>query len=106
MITVTQTDDVVMASRFGKCIRFPLGEVRLFKGRTSSGVRGMKLVKDDEVISLSVLKHLDVSSEQREDYLKAVRAKGRLKSTDYFAKPEDKARDVEAAAKLESSPFR
>jgi DNA gyrase subunit A len=106
VITVTQTDDVVMASRFGKCIRFPLGEVRLFKGRTSSGVRGMKLVKDDEVISLSVLKHLDVSSEQREDYLKAVRAKGRLKSTDYSAKPEDKARHVEVAAKLESSPFR
>jgi len=106
VITVTQADDVVMASRFGKCIRFPLGEVRLFKGRTSSGVRGMKLAKDDEVISLSVLKHLDVSSEQREDYLKAVRGKGRLKSTDYSAKPEDKARDVEVAAKLESSPFR
>jgi DNA gyrase subunit A len=106
VITVTQTDDVVMASRFGKCIRFPLGEVRLFKGRTSSGVRGMKLAKDDEVISLSVLKHLDASSEQREDYLKAVRGKGRLKSTDYSAKPEDKARDVEVAEKLESSPFR
>jgi len=105
VITVTQTDDVVMASRLGKCIRFPLGEVRLFKGRTSSGVRGMKLAKDDEVISLSVLTHLDVSSEQREEYLKAVRAKGRLKSTDYSAKPEDKSRDQEAAAKLESPPF-
>jgi DNA gyrase subunit A len=105
VVTCTQTDDVVMASRLGKCIRFPLGEVRLFKGRTSSGVRGMKLGKDDEVISLSVLRHLDASSEEREEYLKSVRAKGRLKSTDYSAKPEDKARDEDAAAKLEASPF-
>ena len=105
VITITHTDDVVMASRFGKCIRFPLGEVRLFKGRTSSGVRGMKLAKDDEVISLSVLTHMDVSSEQREDYLKAVRAKARLKSTDYSAKPDDKARDEETATKLGAPPF-
>ncbi|MBT5860457.1 MAG: DNA gyrase subunit A, partial [Alphaproteobacteria bacterium] len=105
VITCSQSDDVVMASRLGKCIRFPLGEVRLFKGRTSAGVRGMKLAKDDEVISLSVLTHLEASSEQREDYLKAVRAKGRLKTTDYSAKADDKARDEEAAGKLEASPF-
>ena len=105
VMTCTKNHDVVMASRLGKCIRFPLGEVRMFKGRTSSGVRGMKLAKDDEVISLSVLSHVEATSEDREEYLKAVRAKGRLASSDYTDKPEDQAKDEEGAARLSEPPF-
>jgi DNA gyrase subunit A len=103
--TCTKNHDVVLASRLGKCIRFSLEEVRMFKGRTSSGVRGMKLAKGDEVISLSVLTHVEATSEEREEYLKAVRATGRVASLDYAGKPEDKARDEETAARLSEPPF-
>jgi DNA gyrase subunit A len=63
-------DDVLLAARGGKCIRFQATDVRLFKGRISDGVRGMRLVKDDEVISMSILSHTDLDMEERERYLR------------------------------------
>jgi len=64
-------EDVLLASRQGKAIRFMVDDIRVFTGRTSTGVRGIKLAKDDEVISMSVLKHLDVTPEERDTYMKA-----------------------------------
>ena len=61
-------DDVMLAARGGKCIRFQAPEVRLFKGRSSQGVRGIDLVKGDRVISMSILDHLDVTPEERDGY--------------------------------------
>jgi DNA gyrase subunit A len=65
-----KADDVLLAARGGKCIRFSATDVRLFKGRISDGVRGMRLVKDDEVISMSILTHTDMDMEERDAYLR------------------------------------
>ncbi|GGB98469.1 DNA gyrase subunit A [Novosphingobium endophyticum] len=70
------TDDVLLASRQGKAIRFAGDDVREFTSRTSTGVRGMTLKGDDEVISLSILHRVGTSSEEREEYLKFAPWKG------------------------------
>ncbi len=65
-------EDVLLATRMGKAIRFPVTDIRVFSGRTSTGVRGIKLAqKGDEVISMSILKHLDITPDERNAYLKA-----------------------------------
>ena len=71
-----ERDDVFLACRSGKAIRFPVDDVREFVSRTSTGVRGMTLAKGDEVISMSILKAFDASPQEREDYLKAAPWKG------------------------------
>ena len=63
-------DDVLLASRNGKAIRFAADDIREFQSRASTGVRAMKLVKDDAVISLSILRRVGTSGEEREDYLR------------------------------------
>ena len=70
----TEKDDVMLATKSGKCIRFPVTEVRVFVGRNSVGVRGIKLAGKDEVISMSVLNHSDATAEQRDEYSKIVSA--------------------------------
>ena len=64
-------DDVFLAARSGKAIRFPVEDVREFVSRTSTGVRGMTLADGDEVISMSILKAFAATPQEREDYLKA-----------------------------------
>ena len=64
------TDDVLLATRQGKAIRFAGDDVREFTSRTSTGVRGMKLRDDDEVVSLSILHRVGAEAEEREQYLK------------------------------------
>jgi len=76
----TEKDDVMLATRSGKCIRFPVTEVRVFVGRNSVGVRGIKLADKDEVISMSVLNHSDATSEQRDEYAKIVSAIKRMEA--------------------------
>ncbi len=63
--------DVLLVTRLGKAIRFPVADIRVFAGRTSMGVRGIKLAGSDEVISMSVLKHVEASPEERVAYLRA-----------------------------------
>jgi DNA gyrase subunit A len=70
------TDDVLLASRQGKAIRFAGDDIREFQSRTSTGVRGMALKGDDEVISLSILHRVGTSQEEREDYLRFAPWKG------------------------------
>ena len=70
------TDDVLLASRQGKAIRFAGDEVREFTSRTSTGVRGMALKGDDRVISLSILHRVGTSSEEREEYVRFAPWKG------------------------------
>ncbi len=76
----TEVEDVMLAAKGGKCIRFPVTEVRMFVGRNSTGVRGIKLAEGDEVISMSVLKHSEATSEEREEYSRAVSAIKRLQA--------------------------
>ncbi len=63
-------DDVLLASRAGKAIRFAGDEVREFQSRNSTGVRGMRLLGDDQVISLSILHRVGTTAEEREAYLR------------------------------------
>ena len=70
------SDDVLLATRAGKAIRFAGDEVREFTSRTSTGVRGMTLKGDDEVISLSILHRVGTTSEEREDYVRFAPWKG------------------------------
>jgi DNA gyrase subunit A len=66
----TEKNDVLLAARGGKCVRFPLGSIRVFRSRTSEGVRGMALAKGDRVISMSVLDHVELSVEERDAFLR------------------------------------
>jgi DNA gyrase subunit A len=68
---LSEDDDVLLATRAGKAIRFEGTDVREFQTRTSTGVRGMTLKGEDEVISLSILKRSGAKQEEREAYLKA-----------------------------------
>jgi DNA gyrase subunit A len=67
----TEEEDILLATAKGKAIRFAVNDIRVFSGRTSTGVRGIKLASGDEVISMSVLKHVDVTPDERAAYLKA-----------------------------------
>jgi DNA gyrase subunit A len=68
---LTEDDDVLLATRQGKAIRFESTAVREFQSRTSTGVRGMTLKGDDEVISLSILRGFAATPDEREAYLRA-----------------------------------
>ena len=70
----TEKDDVLLTTAQGQCIRFAVTDVRVFQGRTSMGVRGINLAEGDRVISQSILRHLDVSAEERMAYLKRANA--------------------------------
>ena len=70
----TKDDDVLLTSRGGKCIRFSTEEVRIFKGRESTGVRGLKLAEGDEVVSMAILRHVDVTVEEARGYLRQAAA--------------------------------
>jgi DNA gyrase subunit A len=70
----TEHDDVLLTAAGGQCIRFPVTDVRVFTGRTSMGVRGIALAKDDKLISLTILRHMDADAEERAAYLRRANA--------------------------------
>lgn len=70
----TEEDDVMLVTNSGRAIRFPTTEVRVFNSRSSVGVRGIRLNGDDEVVSMSVIRHFRAESEERAAYLKMRRA--------------------------------
>ena len=70
----SENDDVLLTTALGQCIRFPVTEVRVFKGRDSMGVRGISLGQGDSVISLAILRHIEADSGERIAYLKMRRA--------------------------------
>jgi len=67
----TADDDILLSARGGRSVRFKASDVRLFVGRSSTGVRGMRLQDGDEVVSLSVLNGLNATTEERDAYLKS-----------------------------------
>jgi DNA gyrase subunit A len=77
--TCREGNDAFLATRKGRCIRFTLTDdsVRVFAGRDSSGVRGIRLADGDEVISLSILQHVDITNGQRDAYVKQANARRR-----------------------------
>jgi DNA gyrase subunit A len=68
---LTEDDDVLLATKQGKAIRFAATDVREFQSRDSTGVRGARLAEGDEVISMSVLRGFAATPQEREDYLRA-----------------------------------
>ncbi|MBU2958848.1 DNA gyrase subunit A [Paracoccus sp. 1_MG-2023] len=70
----TEDDDVMLMTAAGRAIRFPTTAVRVFKGRDSTGVRGIRLAEGDEVVSMSVIRHFEAEPSERVAYLKMRRA--------------------------------
>lgn len=103
--TCSETDNVLLTTARGQCIRFSVDEVRVFKGRDSTGVRGINLAAKDRVISLTILRHVDATAEERAAYLKMRRA---LSGEAILAgEPEEGAADAEEAmAEAAISPER
>ena len=100
----TDRDDVLLTPRLGKCIRFPLTDVRVFKGRESTGVRGIKLANfgkegGDEVVSLTLLHHTDATTAEARAYLKQSSAARRAATgeEEIVEEPEDAEENGEVA---------
>src|SRR6202163_4287481 len=93
----TERDDVLLTSADGQCIRFAVTDVRVFQGRTSMGVRGIALGEGDKVISLSILRHVDATAEERAAYLKRASAVRRGGNGNGNGEGEEVAIDAEEA---------
>ncbi len=78
----TEDDDVMLVTNSGRAIRFRTTDVRVFKGRDSTGVRGIRLNGTDRVVSMSVIRHFEASAEERAAYLKMRRAVAGLTDED------------------------
>ncbi len=65
-----ENNDIILSTSKGKCVRFNVNDVRVFSGRTSMGVRGIKLQNNDRIISASIVNSVDISTDEREEYLK------------------------------------
>ncbi|MDX1782100.1 MAG: DNA gyrase C-terminal beta-propeller domain-containing protein, partial [Thalassovita sp.] len=70
----SEDDDVMLVTNSGRAIRFPTTDVRVFKGRKSTGVRGIRLGDGDRVVSMSIIRHFEATPEERAAYLKMRRA--------------------------------
>ena len=101
--TCREGDDVLLATRRGRCIRFPVTDevVRVFAGRDSAGVRGIRLGTNDEVISLSVLQHVEATAHERATFLRGAAARRRAQGEEVDASVEADA-DAEDATAEES----
>jgi len=96
----TDMDDILLTTRSGKCIRFPVSDVRVFKGRESTGVRGIKLANfgkegGDEVVSLTLLHHADATTAEARAYLKQANAARRAATGEEEVPVEDTADDAD-----------
>ncbi|HEY5280936.1 MAG TPA: DNA gyrase subunit A, partial [Pseudolabrys sp.] len=94
----TEKDDVLLTANGGQCIRFAVPEVRVFAGRTSMGVRGISLAEDDKVISMTILRHIDVTAEERAAYLKRAGAVRRGTAAEEEQAPLETEEGAETAA--------
>lgn len=75
--TCTENDDILLATRQGKAIRFHAADVRVFASRSSRGVKGIRPAAGDKVISMSVLRHVDATTEERIAYIRQAKASRR-----------------------------
>lgn len=76
--TCSEFDDVLLTTAMGQCIRFPVTDIRVFAGRNSVGVRGIRLAEKDDLISMTILGHVDAEPWQRAAYIKRAMAERRL----------------------------
>jgi DNA gyrase subunit A len=102
----TTANDVLLTTGAGRCIRFPVDEVRVFAGRESTGVRGVRLAEADTVISMAILHGVDATPAERGAYLKhnnAMRAAalGDGEETPAVVEDDDEAADDQVTLSLE-----
>jgi DNA gyrase subunit A len=86
-------DDILMTTALGQCIRFPVEQVRVFTGRTSTGVRGIKLGAGDELIGMSVLAHIRAAPAEARAYLKHANALRRAEGEEAVEEESEEAAD-------------
>ncbi len=82
-------DDILLTTALGKAVRFPVPDVRIFKGRDSTGVRGVRLAEGDRVVAMAVIRHFEATPEERAAYLKMRRAVAGLAEEDETDPDED-----------------
>ncbi|GIR26594.1 MAG: hypothetical protein CM15mP40_12020 [Alphaproteobacteria bacterium] len=70
VLTCSEDSNIFLSTKLGKCIRFSCSDLRIFSGRSSTGVRGIKLSKGDTVISLAILNGIDFDVTERDEYLR------------------------------------
>ena len=100
--------DVLLASRLGRCVRFPITEetLRVFAGRESAGVRGIRLAEGDEVMSLSVLRHVAVENGERASYLRMAAARRHAGAAEEATEDEEASEAEEGVREVALSPER
>ena len=96
----SEKDDVMLTTALGQCIRFAATDVRVFAGRNSTGVRGIRLGEDDEIISMGILRHVDITSAEARAYLKHAAAMRRAATGEEEEISEDEAEDSTEEAAL------
>ena len=94
-----EDDDVMLVTDSGRAIRFSTTAVRVFKGRKSTGVRGIKLLGDDKVVSMSIIRHFEASPDERSAYLKMRRAVAGM-SDDEMSSQEEEEEEINANATI------
>ncbi len=99
----TEFDDLLLTTAKGQCIRFPVTDVRIFKGRDSTGVRGVRLDADDKLISMAIIHHIEASADERMEYLRRAAALRRLASQDENETEELAAEAASDAEEMTSS---
>lgn len=103
--TCATSDDVLLTTAVGQCIRFPLTDVRVFVGRTSTGVRGISLGAGNRVISMAILRHFDATPDERAAFLKMSRAvRGMSNAEEETLSPDDEE-EVAGDARLSQERY-
>ena len=99
-----EDDDVMLVTDSGRAIRFSTTAVRVFKGRKSTGVRGIKLLGDDKVVSMSIIRHFEASPDERSAYLKMRRAVAGM-SDDEVSFQEEEEEEINANATISPEKY-
>ena len=97
----SERDDILLTTALAQCIRFKVTDVRVFSGRTSSGVRGIRLKDEDQVISMGILRHIDVTPAESRAYLKHATAMRRAANAE--DEEEIEAEDTSSAEEGEAA---
>ncbi|OYV62907.1 MAG: hypothetical protein B7X01_00845 [Acidiphilium sp. 21-62-4] len=105
--TCTDTDDIVLSSRKGKAIRFPVTDLRVFKSRASTGIRGIKLMKGDAVVSISVVRHVGATVDERMAYLRmASKLRSQVEDSDIDTAVDAVDEEETSSSNIELAPAR
>ena len=103
--TCTDDNDILLATKKGQCIRFSVDKVRVFASRSSTGVRGIKLDKDDSVIGMTILNHVKGSNEEFRSYLKAASIMRRAKDDEENITADDESNDSDTNVELSTERY-